>query len=309
MELIKYDIYREIYEIPLSPDEEAAVDPGALRKKLADKVDDIASLPFVVRKLMSTLSDPNSTARELGNVIASDQALASKVLRLVNSAYYGFPNQITNIKYAVTVLGYTALRSLGFAIASHGAFFGGESNSEIKKKDLWLHSLGTAIWSRVLAKHFGIQTFEEFFAAGLIHDVGKVILDQYAPDLFKKTIKCAIAEKITLFDAERALLGITHAEIGEMAAGKWSFPPFLQSAIRYHHEPALAGDSWEASAIIHMADYMCKVEKVGSSGDPVPPLLDPSVERTVIIDQRALEMIKADVGRDLKNSQAFMEMG
>jgi HD-like signal output (HDOD) protein len=280
----------------------------ALRKRLTEKVDDIAALPFVVRKLMTTLSDPNSTARELGNVIASDQALASKVLRLVNSAFYGFPNEITNIKYAVTVLGYNALRSLSFTIASHSAFFSNESSSELKRKDLWLHCLGTAIWARALARHFGIPTYEDFFAGGLIHDVGKVILDQYAPDMFKKVIKFSIKEQIPLYHAELALLGIAHPEIGQLAAGKWSFPPFLQAAIGFHHEPAHAGDAWEASAIIHMANYMCKREEIGFNGDFVPPVLDPSVEKTVVLDSRSLELIRTEVDRDLKNSKAFIEI-
>jgi HD-like signal output (HDOD) protein len=280
----------------------------ALEKKLLQKVTDIATLPFVVRKLMSTLSNPRSSAKDLGRVIVNDQALSAKVLRLVNSAYYGLANEVTNINHAVAVLGFNSLRSLTLSIASHSAFFKGDGGPFFDRKKLWIHSLGTAICARVLARQFGIATFEDFFAAGLIHDVGKVIMDQYTPQLFHSIIMLAIKEKKSFYDAEKLTLSISHPEIGKAAAEKWCFPAFLTDAIRFHHEPTLAGNSWEAASIIHYANYLCKIKKIGENGDHSPPVLHPAVQKAVYINPRSLEMIYAEVDRDLKNSQAFIDM-
>lgn len=284
------------------------MEKATIEKKLLERITDIATLPFVVRKLMATLSNPRSSARDLGKVIMSDQALSTKVLRLTNSAYYGLAQEITNINHAVAVLGLNTLRSMTLSIASHSAFFKGEGCPFFDRKKLWLHSLGTAICARVLARHFGLATYEDFFAAGLIHDVGKVIVDQYAPMLFHNVIMLTIKEKITFYEAEQRVLGITHPEIGKEAALKWCFPSFLIDAIANHHDPIKAGRSWEAASIIHLANYFCKLKGIGESGDQCSPVLDPEVEKAININSKALENIFSDIDKDFKNSQAFIDM-
>lgn len=284
------------------------MDTATIKKVLLQKVTDIATLPFVVRKLMSTLSDPKSTAKDLGFIISSDQALSARVLRLVNSAFYGFANEITSIKHAVTVLGYDALRNLSLTIGSHSAFFKGEGGGAFNRKDLWLHSLGTGICARVLARHFSMSNTEEFFSAGLIHDVGKVIMDQYTPELFRKVINLTQKNKISFYEAEKITIGLTHPVIGQAAGEKWRFPSFLIDAIMYHHEPSQAGSSWEAATIIHLANYLCKVKQIGKNGDSIAPVIDPSVQQAINIDARAMELIYAEIDKDFKNSSAFIDM-
>lgn len=283
--------------------------PLTLEQKLLEKVTDIATLPFVIRKLMSTLSNPKSSAKDLARIISRDKALSVKVLKMVNSAYYGFQGEISNINHAVVVLGNEALRSLALSIASHSAFFKGEGVAFFNRRQLWLHSLGTAIYSKYLAKNIvGSSRMEDFFAAGLIHDVGKVIMDQYAPALFHKVIMLTMKEKTSIYCAEKQILGITHPEIGRAAAIKWNFPVFLSDAIMFHHEPSRAGDSWEAAAIIHLANYCCKTAPIGENGDQMPPVLDETVRKSINLTTRAIELISQDVQKELTTSKDFLDM-
>ena len=279
-----------------------------LEKRLLQTVTDISTLPFVVRKLMVTLSDPRTSAKDLGKVIVSDQALSVKVLRLVNSAYYGFANEITNINHAVAALGYDSLRSLVLSIASHSAFFKNDTGAFFNRKNLWLHSLGTAICSKILAQYLKFPNPEDFFAAGLIHDVGKVIMDQYTPALFHKVLMNAIHQKITFYESEKILLGLTHPEIGQAVAKKWCFSSFLVDAIKFHHDPSLAGDSWQATSIIHFSNYLCKIKKIGDNGDQTPPLIDPVVQKAIKINETAMDLIFVEVEKELKNCQSFIDM-
>ena len=187
-ELKKYDV--EVYFI----EEESltAGTPEAQSKinRIKKKVQDIPSLPEIVTKVMELVQDPKSSASQLSKVISHDPGLTSRVLKLVNSAYYGFPKQISSIQHGIMILGFTTMRGLVLS-SSIFKIFAPKSDKEMSLdyKKFWKHSLLTAICSRIINTHLRIQEEEDIFSAGILHDIGKVILDQYDHENYIKALR------------------------------------------------------------------------------------------------------------------------
>ncbi|MBM3465510.1 MAG: HDOD domain-containing protein, partial [Armatimonadetes bacterium] len=226
----------------------------SLRLKL--RRGELATLPFVMQSLLSALSDPHSSAKQLGRVIETDQALSASVLRLANSAYYGLSQQVSDMQQAVTLVGYSALRELVMSITSYDLIFRSGSVT-YDRQELWSHSLQVACGSRVLARRFPKVPQEVVFVAGILHDVGMTLMDQHAHSLFVTIVSTAKQMNQSQYAVEKNLVGVTHAEVGQWAAEAWNLPPVLQSAIRYHHDPQNAGPHRLAASIVAMADALC----------------------------------------------------
>jgi len=226
----------------------------ALREKL--RQGDLGTLPFVVQNLLAVLTDPRASSRDLKRVIETDQALSVKVLRLANSAYYGFSQKISDLQLAVTLIGFNPLRRMVMSTTSYDIFFR-HGGMTFDRQTLWSHCLKVACCSRVLARKHRSVSGEIMFVGGILHEVGYTLLDQHAHPLFVELLATAGTEGRSLVEVERSLLGISHAEVGEWAAEAWNLPPILRAAIRYHHEPLQAGDFILPASIVGMADVLC----------------------------------------------------
>lgn len=227
------------------------------------KVKDIPSLPEVVTKVMELVSNPSSSAAELSKVIAHDPGLTSRVLRLVNSAYYGFPKQISSVQQAIMILGFTTMRGLVLSTSIFKIFTPKDSKTgkTIDYVKFWKHSISTALCSRVVARASGMTEVGDAFSSGILHDIGKVVLDQYDHtdyvEVFKK-LRFNYSSK-DLLETEDDIIGITHADIGYRVADKWNLPVTLSESIRCHHTPLEAVSYTKIVCVIYMANIIANM--------------------------------------------------
>jgi putative nucleotidyltransferase with HDIG domain len=211
------------------------------------EVKNLPTLPGIIAKLTRMAEDPDTTTEQMGKVISKDHILAAKLLKLVNSAFYGFPQKISSLNSAIILLGFNVIKSL---IISSSIF----ELMESQDVELWEHSLGCAVVCSVLAKRLDVSDPEEVSTAGLIHDIGKVAIKMELKQEFETLQQMVHDRQISMFDAEKELLGIDHAEVGGWLAKSWNLPTKLVEPIACHHNPLEAKDEQLSTSIIHFND-------------------------------------------------------
>ena len=227
------------------------------------RVKDIPSLPEVVTKVMELVSNPTSSAAELSKVIAHDPGLTTRVLRLVNSAYYGFPKQISSVQQAIMILGFTTMRGLVLSTSIFKIFTPKDSKvgKTLDYKKFWKHSISTALCARIVAQSIGMTEVGDSFSCGILHDIGKVVLDQYNHSDYVEVFKLLRTSYTSeqLIEAEEKVIGINHAEIGHRVADKWNLPVNLSETIRCHHNPLEAVSHTRMVSVIYMANKLANI--------------------------------------------------
>ena len=236
----------------------------------------LSTLATVLRKMQVIASDERSSAKDLANVIRADSVLTSKVLKLANSASFAIERHIASVDEAVVILGYSHLKAVTSSVLAADVLCHRGSCRKLDRVSMWRHSLGTAAACGYLQKHQGKEKMgTDLFTAGLLCNIGRVVLDQwFGPEC--ELIHQALDRKgLSCLDAERAILGVTHAEIGFWAAEAWHFDEGLAQVIRHHHGPV----SNRAADIVNLAYVITQAQRIGSPGDPgivpmLPGLLD-----------------------------------
>ena len=237
-----------------------------LKNQILESLNDLPPMHEVVTKAQKIMADPNSNIGDLAAIIETDQSMAVKILKLINSAYYGLGREISSIRQACSLLGLQALRELISAVGVSNVLGGKLKGYEFESGELWLHSIATGFCSRILAETKNRELANDAYTGGLLHDVGKIILDPYVlqrKDAFDDFMK---DETKMVIDAEKSILGFDHAEIASDMCKKWRIPENVILAIQYHHYPTLSEGS-ELAHIVHTADYLAKLSGLGYSDD------------------------------------------
>lgn len=240
---------------------EIAPESKALVEKAIADVGEIATLPEVTVKIIEIVENPKSTARDLHDVIKNDPALSARILKVVNSAFYGLPGQISSIDRAIVLLGLSAVKNIAIAASMTHLFTGGQAIEGFSGADVWKHSIGVAVGSRLLSAAQGRPQVEESFLAGLICDLGLLVERQlYSNELAE--VVASMNTGSSFCELETNIIGADHQAFGMALAKKWRFPQTLCTAIGYHHNPmALADVNRELPAIINVADLLaCRAE-------------------------------------------------
>jgi putative nucleotidyltransferase with HDIG domain len=211
------------------------MDEQQVLKKL-DRIKDIPTLPSIVFELNKHLRDPDTSIKIVCDTIEKDQAIALKILKLVNSAFYGFRSKISDLRNAVVLLGYNAVRNAIVSLSVINAFPKRVALMDFDISQFWKHSLAVAVTSKNIAQLSKKESPDNCFVGGLLHDTGKVILAQYFPDLFESVWSTLQNEHLTFYEAEQRELPIDHTKIGAHLAAKWQLPRGLVDAIRWHHD-------------------------------------------------------------------------
>lgn len=231
----------------------------------------LASLPSHYLRLTEVANDARSSQADVARVIADDPALAARLLRLVNSALYRRAATIGTVTQALGMVGTSAVIDL--ALGSSVVKLFGRLPAELISMDaFWRHSVGCALTARALASARGEAAPERCFVAGLLHDVGRLVLFLQEPDAMREAIARSREEQLLLHQAERAVLGFDHGDVGRALAEAWSLPPALRDAIGGHHQPR-AGLPIEA-AVVHVADIVVNALDLGAGGGRLVPALD-----------------------------------
>ena len=204
------------------------------------------------------------SANELAEIVSRDMSVSAKVLNLANSAFYGFARRITTIPQAVVVLGFDTVRSLALSVSVFETLKQADQEVSFDREAFWVHSIGCGTAARVVAKELGFRDTGTFFVAGLLHDLGKVILDTYFNDLYQEVVEDMVEEERSALDAETDILDIDHAEVGGWLAARWKFPEVLVNPIATHHNPMAAEEEFfKESLIVHLANIVTKREGIG----------------------------------------------
>lgn len=236
-------------------------------EEIVGKVDELPALPYVTYRVLQLTSDPKTTIPELSAAIAADQVLTAKALRMANSVFYGYARRISSIDDALIILGFNTVRDLVLAASVYNVLDRELPGYFLSKGDLWRHSITTALLSRLLARKLEVPLAEEAFTAGLLHDIGKIILNNYMTDKFTKVIDWVEKENVPFMEAENTILGFDHAIVGARVAAKWNLPDQLVEAIANHHHPGKALTNPKLCSIVHVADAASMSMGIGLGGD------------------------------------------
>lgn len=259
-------------------------------KRILDGIEKVPTLPIVVNSILEMMEDPKTSAEDVNRIIRMDQALTARILKIVNSAFYGFPRQISTVTQAVVILGFNAVKSLALS-ASIIQLFGNKSQDGFDVKGLWEHSISTGIMANMVGRRINYPLPEECLIAGILHSIGKLIFDQYLHTLFIQAVKKAKKEKKLLHHAEREVFGTDHCRVGSMLAEKWRLPLQLVEAINYYPNPGLANFNPTLVSLVHVGNYIARKKHYGDPGDLVVPRVSPDAQKILKIGQSDIDQI------------------
>lgn len=224
-------------------------------KDIVKNITDLVSLPEICSEINRLVEDPQASALDIAEAISRDPGLSAHLLKIANSPYFGFPSRIDTISRAVAVIGTQELRDLVLATSLIGAF-AEIDNNVTPLREFWKHSLRCATIARTLAAHRHCNNQERYFVAGLLHDVGNLVLYRELPELARETLYESKYSGTPIERIERRVFGFDHAQLGAELMRAWKLPPDLSEVTEYHHDPAKAGRVPVAAALIHIADYL-----------------------------------------------------
>jgi len=247
-----------------------------LSKKLTAAVDGMPAFPKSVQRVLELTRDVNSTPKDLVEVIDKDPVLTVKILKVVNSAYYSLPKQITSVGHAVVYLGFNTIKNLALSIAAIG-MLPKTNEADFDGQQYLLHSLATAAIAKQLALKVGDADPMDCFIAGLLHDFGKVVLAQFMPKELRVALEVSQQQGTSLHLALRNVIGVDHAVVGAMLVEKWRFAPHLIEAIRYQYGPELV-DS-DIVACVFAANQVSKKLHFGFAGNHLVEEFSPAVAK------------------------------
>lgn len=217
-------------------------------------VENLRPMPTSITRALRAIEDSNATSVEISEIIGLDQALSASILQSANSVAMGFSTDCSKLSEAVMRLGFKRLKGLILGIAAVGPFNQSLKGYRFGAGELWNHSIATAVSAEWIARELRYPDPEEAYTAGLLHDMGKLFLDQFVFSDYTRIVDLMLKYKLTLYMAEEQLLGIDHAKVGGLIAEKWNFPVVLVDAIRYHHTPSFARSNQRLPSIVNIAN-------------------------------------------------------
>src|SRR4051812_17373015 len=225
--------------------------------KLVEEVRDLPmSMSETLPAVIEACDNADTSVNDLTGLISADQSLVAMLLKLANSAYYGYARRIETLPEAIVLLGFSTIKSLAITATTMNLLFQSDDELSEVRHEIWSHSLGVGVAARALARKRGNIHPEKAFVAGLLHDLGMIILSVYRKDDFIKVLALAGDRGITYEEAELEVIGFSHAELGAQVAEAWSFPATHCEAIRCHHDPSSATLQMGLAQVAHLADWM-----------------------------------------------------
>ncbi|MDR2733110.1 MAG: HDOD domain-containing protein [Spirochaetota bacterium] len=275
-------------------------------------IDSMPSLPITVAKITEITKNPSSTPADLNKVITLDPVLTAKVLKLVNSAYYGISNGVTSIVKAIILLGLNTIKNLAVSTAILGTMKTKGKTSTLDMDGFWRHCLAVGVTSRSIAVKIGIdpKLREEFFIAGMLHDIGKIVINEHFAAQYLQIIQSADSKRVSLWKEESAVFDIDHAGTGKLIADKWSLTQSLAEVISFHHRPLESSqENRTLVTAVAAADMFCVENATGFAGNRTPDILSDESWKTLGLIEEDLFGIEETINEEIMKASIFLTMG
>jgi putative nucleotidyltransferase with HDIG domain len=247
---------RELHTLPSTINEDQI-------KRVISVTGNLPPVPHVAAKMMELVGNEETSVRDLQKVISADQALTARILKMANSVFYSFDQKISTLSHAIVILGFRAVQSMAIAASSRSLFVKKGAQFGLKEKLLWEHSIGVGMGCRQIARTVAYEAEETAFIVGLLHDIGKAVLNQVIPKKYGKIVEKVYNEGTSFAEVEAEMLGFDHSHIGALIAQKWNFDWEMVETIAFHHRPEAAESSSVLAAILSVSNHLCKRMGVG----------------------------------------------
>ncbi|WZL81101.1 HDOD domain-containing protein [Vallitaleaceae bacterium 9-2] len=276
-------------------------------EEIISRVQEIPPFPQTIIRIMEITKNPEAGAKELEEEIIKDQGLTAKILQLANSAFYHGRRDIETVREAAVLLGFEAVRTMVLTTVI-GKFMEKElPGYALEKEALWKQSQISAIMTRAVAKKVGYKKVDQAYTAGLLRDIGKVVLDQYVADAYQE-INSLVEKGYTFIDAEEEVLGFNHGQIGAKVAEKWNLPDELVEVIATHHHPKEASINPKLVYITHVADSLIMMMGIHIGIDGLAYEFFSEGAKALNLNEKMLSEIMSEVADDIEKKSVFLEL-
>lgn len=229
---------------------------------------DLPAMPQVASKVLELSSNPETCAKQLQQVIADDQAMTARILKIANSAMYSCSRKIKTLTEAIVMLGFNSIRSLAVTSAARNLYNTNTTRTGLKERLLWEHSIGCAFACRIMVQKNMPALTEEAFLAGLMHDIGKLVLSIQVPEQFDEVVQVVYNENRNFSETERDVLGFDHSHVGALLVNKWKLSPLLEEVIRNHHNPEAVSPENPLLLYLDLSNKLCRKMGIGFMDEP-----------------------------------------
>lgn len=288
-----------------------AMDSDEILKKL-NMIKDLPTLPVIALEINRMLANDSTSVDFLSKTIGKDQAIVSKLLKLVNSSFFGVRSKVTTVQEAVVRLGFNSVRNVVVSVSVFESLvLDNAEDIDFNIEDFWTHSLAVAMTSRYLSEESGIQDPDDCFVAGLLHDIGLIIIARFFPDVLVKILRHVKEQNVSIYDAEKETIPLRHNKIGEIIAKKWQLPPAVCDTLKYHHTPNKGAVNPELVTLVHLGDiivrrfYTTSINPVRDSVNPILSNIHPSSEKKLDHLNRTAEDWFPDVKDKIREACEF----
>ncbi len=270
--------------------------------KLVQSVDNIATLPHMFVRINQLVDNPDSTMTDIAKAVSQDPSFSMRLLRIANSPFYGFSSSIDTVDKAVSVIGTGKIRSLALSM-SVASSFAGLPNDLVSMDNFWRHSLFCAVIARIMAKRVGRCDPEAMFTAGLLHDIGELIIFNRMPEQAKEVVLKVLdsVDDLPMNVAERQIIGFDHGQVGLELAQQWSLPPMLEECIGYHHAVSEAKQYPREVALIHLANIFALMAEIDTLDPADVTAVDPHAweQSGIGVDLDIIELVVREAQEEI----------
>lgn len=277
-------------------------------REMIGEIDDLPTLPAVVTRIVGMVEDPSNSAEDINALISQDPSLTAKILKLVNSAFYGFSRRISTVTEAVVILGFNTVKSLALS-ASVFDVFEGDGSEHFDRVGLWEQSIGTGVAAEMAAARIRYPNIEEVMVAGILHRLGQIVIDIYFHDELTQILAYVRENNVSIIEAEQEILGVGHPKIGGWLAECWNLPTRITMGIAYYNKPFEAPEEHRRlPMLIHIGNVLARTKHIGWNADEIDPEFQDGVWEELGLQKEDIRSMLNQLKDKMGDAEVFLEM-